>query len=129
MSFLFMFHVNCLHIALAFSAGPFVATQTVPGDHFGSQKWSPDRFWLPNLVLLGPVLVRWDHFWKPKSVRGSLLGRTNFRVTVHTVLYPPFNGLCCYLLLATHAAATLPQDEPVSARRGDQGATLVVEPA
>ena len=31
----------------------------------------PDRFWLMYLVLLGPVLVRWDHFWQPKVVQGD----------------------------------------------------------
>ena len=44
-----------------------------------------------NLVLLGPVLARWDHCWQPKVVwgdhfwqpksGGGLLGRTNFHVT------------------------------------------------
>ena len=61
-------------------AGPFVVTQTGPGDTFGCQKWSPG----PILVLLGQVWQdgtifgnqKWsggDHFWQPKTVRGTSL--------------------------------------------------------
>ena len=36
------------------------------------QNWQPgDHVWLPNLVLLGPVLVRWDHFLQPNVVGGG----------------------------------------------------------
>ena len=97
MFFLFMFHVSCLHILTQPSqqseireAGPFVANQTGSGDHFRLPSGPLDRFWLPNLVLLGPVLARWvgnqqwsggTNFGSQNRSGGQLLGRTNFRVT------------------------------------------------
>ena len=89
-------HINYLHIYLLNlpssqirETESFVATQTTT---FGSQNVTPDQFWGPNLVLLGVVLARGDHFWHPNVVSGDhfwrlklsvrpLLDRANFCMT------------------------------------------------
>ena len=86
-----------LHAIAIREAGPFVPTQTGPGDHFrlpNWQKWSPG----PILVAkfgpartsfgkIGPFLATksgpgWTIFGCQNRSGGPLLGRTTFRVTV-----------------------------------------------
>ena len=59
-------------------AGPFVVTQTGPGDTFGCQKWSPGPILVAKFGPARTSLARRDHFWQPKVVRrGPFLAAKN----------------------------------------------------
>ena len=60
----FLFHVHCLHIPTQPSQqseqgkqGHSQQLKLVHRTTSDCQKWSPDQFWLPNLVLLRPLLA------------------------------------------------------------------------
>ena len=57
----YVFHAHYLHIPR--EAGPFVAPQTGTVEQFLSAKNGTSyHFWLPNLVLLGPLLAKMETY-------------------------------------------------------------------